>query len=334
MVSVLDVAEHAKVSSATVSRALNGSSRVTAKTRDRVLSSVQALNYQPNNFARNLRTGRGNSVALVTGDIQHGIYPALAQYTQQRLEILGLDLLLFNLGHQEERLHHLLQTAVPLGLRGILLASADPADMHRLLPYFRQAMDKGIAIVAVSQRLDSFGISSIVHDDRKGAMKAVHHLYQSGHHRIAFLGRIRTSAVGNERYRGYARALEEIGQALDPDLVWDVSDGYRSEAGYKLTQTMLQRGTKADGILTASDELAVGALAAIKDFGLRAPDDIGVVGFGGIEWGRFVRPSLSTVALDVTAMADSVGRWFTELDQPSGNLLTLIEPQLVVRNSS
>jgi DNA-binding LacI/PurR family transcriptional regulator len=334
VVSVLDVAEHARVSSATVSRALSGSRSVTAETRERVMASVRALGYQPNSFARNLRTGRGHSVALVTGDIQHGIYPALAKHTQHRLESLGFDLLLFNLGHQEERLRHLLQKAVPLGLRGILLASADQADMDNLLPYFRKAMDKGVTIIAVSQRLDDFGIPSIVHDDRKGAMKAVHHLHQHGHRRIAFLGRIRTSAVGNERYQGYVRALKELGQAVDPDLVWDVSDGYRSEAGYKLTQAMLQRGTKAQGILTASDELAVGALAAIKDFGCRAPDDIGIVGFGGIEWGRFVRPSLSTIALDVKAMADSVRRWFAELDQSKRELLTLIEPQLIVRGSS
>ena len=173
MVNVFDVAERANVSSATVSRVLSGSPLVRAETKARVIAAAQALGYQPNAFARSLRMGRGSSVALVTGDIEHGIYPRLAKHLQHELELIGLGLMLFNLGHQQERLRHMLEHAAAMGLRGLFLASADVADMETLQPLVQRAKTRGIAILSVSQRLEHHGIDSIVHDDRAGAAMAV-----------------------------------------------------------------------------------------------------------------------------------------------------------------
>ena len=92
------------------------------------------LGYRPNEVARSLRAGRGRAVALVTGDIEQGIYAALAKHVQSELEALGLDLLLFNLGHREDRLRHFLERAPSLGLRGVVLTSPHVMDMDGLMP--------------------------------------------------------------------------------------------------------------------------------------------------------------------------------------------------------
>lgn len=335
MVNVLDVAERANVSSATVSRVLTGSPLVRAETRAKVMAAAAALGYQPNSFARNLRKGRGSSIALITGDIEHGIYPSLAKHLQRELELIDLNLVLFNLDHQQERLRHMLQHAPAMGLRGLFLASADIADIAALKPLIERTVAKGVSLLSVSQRLERFGIDSIVHDDRAGAMMAVEHLLARGRRAIAYLGRISSSAVGRERALGHEEALRDAGVPLDPGLVWDVQEGFRGEAGYRTTSAALERGQHVDAIVAASDELASGAIAALLDRGMSVPGDVAVTGFGGIGWGSYLRPALSTIDLDVAALAERARLWLAAREAGEAHPpLVLIRPSLIVRGST
>ena len=334
MVSVLDVAEHAGVSSATVSRVLGGRVPVSAETKLRVLKSVERLGYHPNTMARGLRSGRGRAVALVTGDIEQGAYAALAKHLQAAIEAIGLDLLLFNLGHREERLRQLLVTAPSLGLRAVLLATPHVMEMNELMPLIRAASGAGVTVISLSQDLVSSGIASILHDDAGGAELAVTHLLAQGRGPIAFLGRVETSAVGRERFNGYARALTHAGQVPDPALVWDILHGYRADAGYQAVSRAIDAGHQFGAVFAASDELALGAIAAAQDRGLTVPADMAVIGFGGLEWGRFTRPSLTTVALDVAAVGVAVGEEFQALSEGTAPVRRrAFMPRLILRAS-
>ena len=237
MVSVVSVATHAGVSPATVSRVLAGRVPVATETRARVLKAIEELGYRPNEVARSLRAGRGRSVALVTGDIEQGIYATLAKHVQGELEALGLDLVLFNLGHRQDRLRHFLERAPSLGLRGVLLSSPHVMDMQELGPVMRAAAKSGIDILSVSQDLSGYGFPSIVHDDVGGAAKATTHLLARQRTPVAFVGRIATSAIGRARFEGYRTALKARGHRIDPALVWDISQGYRADAGYQAAVT-------------------------------------------------------------------------------------------------
>lgn len=334
MVTVLDVAQHAGVSSATVSRVLSGRDPVAVETRTRVLQAVAALGYRPNYMAQSLRLGRGRSVALLTGDIEQGIYSSLTKHIQAALEAIGLDLLLFNLSHREDRMRHLLQHATSLGLRGILIAAPHVIAMRRLQPHIAALADQGIPIISVGQRLDRHGIASVVPDDAEGAATAVRHLLARGQAPLAFLGRIKDSAIGRERYRGYRQALDEHGMAVSAELVWEAGERYRSEAGYASTAAALARGIRARGVLAASDELALGGMAAAHDHGLKVPGDIAFIGFGGLQWTQHVRPSLSSVSLDLPAIGVAVADMFQGLDQGRALApLTVIPSRFVARQS-
>src|SRR5204862_2344012 len=207
MVSVVAVASHAGVSPATVSRVLAGRIPVAAETGARVLEAIEQLGYRPNEVARSLRVGRGRAVALVTGDIEQGIYASLAKHVQSELEAQGLDLVLFNLGHRQDRLRHFLERAPSLGLRGILLSSPHDMDMAELAPVMQAPTASGLTILSVSQDLSAFGIASTVHDDSAGAELATAHLLAAGRTPVAFGGRIASSAVGRARSDGYRKAL-------------------------------------------------------------------------------------------------------------------------------
>jgi DNA-binding LacI/PurR family transcriptional regulator len=310
MVSVVSVAAHAGVSPATVSRVLAGRVPVATETRARVLKAIEQLGYRPNEVARSLRVGRGRSVALVTGDIEQGIYATLAKHVQGELEALGLDLVLFNLGHRQDRLRHFLERAPSLGLRGILLSSPHVMDMEELAPVMRTAAKSGIDILSVSQDLSRFGFRSIVHDDTGGAAAATAHLLARRRTPVAFVGRIKTSAIGSARFDGYYRALKARGVKLDKALVWDISQGYRADAGYQAMSEALAKGLEVGAVVAASDELALGCMAAASDHGLAIPDDLAVIGFGGLAWGTFLRPAMTTVSLNADEMARAVGEFF------------------------
>lgn len=335
MVSVVAVARRAGVSPATVSRVLGGRVPVTAETRARVLEAIEQLGYRPNEVARTLRAGRGRAVALVIGDIEQGINGALAKNVQRELEAHGLDLLLFDLGHRQDRLRHILERAPSLGLRGLLLSSPHVMDMEALAPAIQAATDSGIDVLSVSQDLSAFGITSIVNDDAGGARAAVAHLLDRQRAPIAFVGRIGTSAVGRARFDGYRDALVSGGLSVDPSLVWDISEGYRADAGYRAMSEALDRGLRFRSILAASDELALGCIAATGDRGLSIPSDIAFVGFGGLGIGAFARPAISTVALDVDAVARTVRTVFEAGQDKAGPAARhLIATRLILRQSA
>jgi DNA-binding LacI/PurR family transcriptional regulator len=335
MVSVVAVARRAGVSPATVSRVLGGHVPVTAETKARVLEAIDQLGYRPNEIARTLRAGRGRAVGLVIGDIEQGINAALAKNVQKELESQGLDLLLFDLGHRQDRLRDILERAPSLGLRGLLLSSPRIMDMQALAPAIQAATDRGIDVLSVSQDLGSHGIPSIVHDNTGGAAAAVAHLVTRRHTPVAFVARIATSAVGQARFDGYRDALIARGQPFDPSLVWDVPEGFRADAGYRAASDALDRGLRFRSILAASDELALGCMAAAADRGLSIPADIAFIGFGGLGLGAFARPSITTVALDVDALARTVRTHFeTGRSNTRSVHRHLVPTRLILRQSA
>src|SRR5258708_4565395 len=140
------------------------------------------------------------------------------------------------------------------------------------------------------------------------------------------------SAIGRARFDGYRDALLAHGQTLDPALVWDISEGYRADAGYRAASEALANGLRFRAVLAASDELALGCMAAAADRGLAMPGDIAFVGFGGLGWGVFSRPSMTTLSLDVDAVPPPVRDILqTRPDGPAPSPRPVIPTNLVPR---
>ena len=152
---------------------------------------------------------------------------------------------------------------------------------------------------------------------------------------VAFVGRIATSAIGRARFDGYRKALKAHGQKVDPALVWDISQGYRADAGHQAMSEALAKGLRFRAVVAASDESALGCMAAAADCGFAIPDDMAIVGFGGLAWVGFARPAMTTVALDAGAIARAVGDFFKARE--SGARLAkrrVIPANLVLRQSA
>ncbi|MCW5751337.1 MAG: LacI family DNA-binding transcriptional regulator [Alphaproteobacteria bacterium] len=335
MVTLLDVARRARVSSATVSRVLNGAGRISESTRRRVIEVANHLGYQPNQVAKSLRLGRGRSVALLIGDIEQGTYMALTKRVQLALQALDLDLLLFNLDHREDRLFGFLDRAPTMGLLGVVMAVPRRMDGRRLARYAERLRTQGMLLVAVGQRLNRLGVPSIVHDEVTGAGLAIDRLVTGGHWPLAYLGRTVTSATGGARYRGFRAALTARGADTATCELWECTDKFRAEAGYHVVGEALRRGTHVRGVVAMSDEMALGGIAAALDQGLAVPRDIAFVGYGALDWGGYARPALTSVLVNADAVAEALEALFRahqEAREP--RMLTIVRPALVARTSA
>ena len=328
--TVKDVARAAGVSSATVSRTLNGKSTVQPLLRQRVLSVVERLGYRPNAIARGLRKGQGNVVALLVGDIRQGHFSDLTMQVQTALEGIGLDLLLFNVGHSTERMGHFLDRALAMQLRGVISAVSDmlPAALASQL---RALQSAGSLVRSISQDLTGHGIASIVQEERSCVFRSVRYLLDSGRSRIAYVGRMRSSWVGRERYRGYL-AANRVAVRQDETLV--LGYAYRYAGGYDSVARAIDRGVRFDGLQTASDELAAGAIAALSDRGFRVPEDVAIVGFGDIEPSAYLRPALTTWSSHADLVAERLCDAFSSKSPESGAGLTLLPRHLIRRSSA
>lgn len=329
MVSIVDVARLAGVSQATVSRVIGGTVFVAEETRQKVTEAIAELGYHPNSVGRALRSGKGNTVAFVVSDLQQGWYSTLAKHLQSALAAIDVEVLLFDLGHSEDKLRSILASAGNMGLRGVALATSDVFHFDAVELEISRLRDRDISVISLGQRLDQYGIGSILHDDLSAARKAVAHLASRQRRRIAYLNRISLSVPGQQRYEGYLDGLRQEGLLFDPTLRWG-SPMFRFEGGYRAVSEAIDRGIDFDAILAGTDELALGAMAAAQDAGRNVPNDLSIMGFSGLDWGQYTRPSLTTLGANAERVAF---HYVHELERPSTPLIT-INRDLIVRGST
>lgn len=335
LVTVTEVARKARVSLATVSRVQNGNATVAPEMRARVQAAIETLGYRPNPMAQGLRKGRSNTVALLVGDLAQRHFSELTLHVQTALEDLGMDLMLFNQGHSDLRLDNFLRRARSMSLRGVAIAMSDTVAPS-IAPLIAALQMNGTTVVSIGQDLTRFEVPSVVYDEKASSRRAVEYLIATGHTRIAYVGRQKDSAIGTERFRGYKAALEAIG-SFDRALVWDRK--YRYAAGRAAVEAALDQGLSFTGIQAGSDEIAAGAMAALSDRGLKVPGDVAIIGFGDVEMGRYLRPSLTTLSSDPKSAAAHVCAIFeagasSQASRTAPATVVTLERHLVHRDSA
>lgn len=271
-----DVARLAGVSTATVSRALRGLPTVSEPTRSRVLDAARALGYIASPSASRLAGGRTATVAAVVPRITRWFFGTVIEAAEEVLHQAGYDLLLYNLGGREQERRRLLHTAgLHKRVDALMLVATplEPADVAALT---------GLALpgVTVSSGTPVPGWPSVRIDDVAAARTATEHLLALGHRRIAHISGDPTDELAFtthiDRQRGYRQALRAAGQQIDPRL--DVAARFTVDGGSQATAELLRRGAPPTAIFAACDEMAMGAMATLRQAGLRVPQDVSVIG--------------------------------------------------------
>lgn len=281
--TIRDIARLANVSTGTVSRVLNGRPGVSPKTREAVLRVIQDLAYAPSPAAREL-VGRPSSVGVL-------LDPGVRRYTPY------FSLLLTSLARAlaQEGLRVVETPTDPRGLplepaQGYILLGAHDHD-----PRIEHLKAAGQAFVLIGAYP---GVFCVAPDDEDGAYQATRHLLELGHREILHLTGHPHRQAGRERLRGYRRALEEAGVAFREELVLD--GDFDTLTAYRVLRRAWEGGLRWSAVFAASDEMALGAKAALEDLGLRVPQDVSLVGYDDLpELGQ----GLTTVRQDIPSIA-------------------------------
>lgn len=331
--SSFDVAHRAGVSRTTVSYVLNGRQDlpIPQETRDRVVRAAQELGYRHNQLARSLRSGKTLALGVVLpgldepylAEIVHGIEAVCAEQ--------GYRVLLAN--SQRDPVVEARQVGLLLEQRidGLICLPSEHTLPHMGV-WLDTVQQGGTACVIADDRTFSHRFDCVVSDDYDGARQAVDHLLASGHRQIAHLAGSQAVSSGRDRLSGYMAALSSAGLAVDPALIFDHSfDAIRVAPA---VADLLRLSPAPTAIFAANDVMAAEAIEALRAQAWRLPDDVTVVGYGNMSWGRYLR--LTTVDQDAQAMGRAAARrLFARLENPSlppGQ--TLLPTRLVVRGAS
>ena len=333
-----DVAELAGVSTAVVSYVINNGPRQTSpELRDRVLAAIEELNYHPNGFARGLRARRTHTIAFVAHDYRplesfasHYLANVLSSLTGTLRE-QGYYLLMFPIAIGEDLapLEALLHSGRLDGVAVRLVQ--DPPHTDQLLELI--ALSKLPCVCVERPGAERFGFSAVTYDDAAGAYLATMHLFEQGHRRIATIHGDMRYATAQARLDGYKRAVIDLGLELDPALVGGSEWGTRQAVVE--TNRLLSLEYRPTAIFAASDDMALGAINAARERGLRVPDELAIVGFDDIPLTEELTPNLSTIRIPLARMGARVAELLMAPDELLGNgAIDLFPVELVRRSSS
>ncbi|HUQ54663.1 LacI family DNA-binding transcriptional regulator [Lentzea sp.] len=292
-----DVALRAGVSTRTVSNVVNDYEHISADVRRRVLAAIDEVGYRPNRAARSLRTGRSGLIALAFPEFDVGYFAELARLVVHEAERRGYTVLVMQTLGERGREAALLQRIDRQLVDGLLFSASacEPADIEN--------SDTGPVVLLGEHEIP--GIDRVSIDNVAAAGAATRHLIDQGCRRIAFVGRARASRsdMAEQRVDGYDRELTAAG--LPFRRVVEVDAYHRANGAAAVAE--LLRGTSSspvDGLLCANDPVALGAMHALHQAGLRVPDDVAVVGFDDIDDSAYGLVPLTSVSPDKRQIAE------------------------------
>lgn len=329
MATIKDVAQRAGVSPSTVSRALSGKIPVDQETKDRVMEAVRALNYQPNVLAKGLKEGRTNTIALIIPNIRNPVFPAVARGVEDTARRKGYTVILCNTDEDLNIEQDYIDKLQKRWVDGFIFATAQK-DSHHIL----QLKEKGFPVVLLVRHMED-KVDAVITNNFKGAYDAVSYLVKTGHKRIAIVNGRLEIPLYKERFEGYRKAIKDGDLEIDDNLIIDGVSG--NENGYYAMLGLLKEGVIPDAVFATSDPKAIGIIRAIKDYGLRVPQDISVVGFDNLEISSLLDPPLTTVAqplYEMGAMAANKLIRLIESKKASKPKVDVMDVEFIIRKST
>jgi DNA-binding LacI/PurR family transcriptional regulator len=326
--TIYDVARLAGVSTATVSRALNGTGQIAPATRAAIDAAVEQLGYQTNTVARSLVTKSTETIALLLPDITNPFYAALVSGIQQRALETGHTMLLCTTEGDPEREEQYLTLLRAKQVDGVLVDGL-VLPPERIARFVRE----GLPIVCLDRDVDSAAVPLVQVDNRLGARMATEHLLSLGHTRIAHVQGAPELGISVERVQGYREALADAGIPFDPHLL--AIGSFTEEGGYDAARSLLETPSFT-AVFAANDLSAIGVINAIVQSGRRVPADVSIVGFDDLRLSKFTTPPLTTIHQPALEIAQLATQLLLELanGREVRQLRHLLEPALVVRSST
>lgn len=330
MANMKEIAKMAGVSLGTVSHVLNDSAGVRPKLRKRVLEAVEAAGYQPSQLARGLRRVKTNMIGMIIPDITNPFFPGVVRGAEDVAFSNGYRLILCNTDndHSKELVHlNELRTYLPAGL---IVIPSNFSDLTAQAESYRRA---GTGVVCIDRLPKNWIGDTVTANNEEGAYDATRCLLQMGHKHLAAITGPLHLTNAKERVDGFKRALSEAKLHLAPEYVQETT--FDKQGGYAKTLILLRLIPRPTVIFAGNDMIALGALLAVREAGLRCPEDISIMGFDDLDLAETTNPSLSSVSQSGYQLGTTAARILLDrLDGDTGPAKHIVlQTTLKLRNS-
>ncbi len=291
-ITIKDIARESGYAVGTVSRVLNNRPDVSETARKRIMEVVDKYNFRLNNNAKHLKQQASKSVAVIVKGSQNMLFAPIVEQMQDDIQKKGFDCLIYYINETENELDEAIQILKERRPLGILFLGS---NRQYFVNQFESIQVPCVLVTNSARDLNYENLSSISTDDTAAAGAVIKYLVENGHNNIGILGGdLQHSKAAISRFEGCINAFREYGIEFDTEKAYQ-SAMFSTLSGYNAMMRLLNKSSEITAVFAMSDVMAMGAIRAIKDWGLSVPQDISVVGFDGIELAQFFVPKLTTV---------------------------------------
>lgn len=331
--TIHDIAEKLGITASTVSRALNDHPRISDTTKKLVIKMARQLNYQPNNIASALRSGKSKLIGVVVPTVNRNFFSSVIRGIEDIANTLDYKVIISQSYEDYDKEVQTVEALLNARVDGIIASIAKNTEKF---DHFQKVLDKGIPLVLFDRITNALEVSQVVIDDHYGAYQTVDHLIKQGCKRIVHFTSPKKINIYKERMRGYMDALQDNSIPFDPLLIEE--SNMQLEDGRQSMLNILNKGIPFDAVFSSSDYAAMGAMQVLKEKGFKLPGQVMMAGFGNEPFTSFTDPPLTTVDQKSIPMGKETAETFFELlksdQKKSAPQKTVLKPELIIRGSS
>jgi len=325
--NIHEIARLGKVSTASVSRALNGEPGVSEQTAERILTLAKKLGYYPSSSARALVTGRSRTFGLLVSDIVNPFFAELLREFEEEAVRKQYEVIVANINNDPKRIQESARRLLERKVDGVAIMTAEPSFLSSEL------RKRGIPVVLLESGVASAYVSVIRIEALWGITQALRHLTSLGHRHIGYLGAPISLAPGKLRLKAFREAMKACDLLPIQSLI-SKNNLPTVAGGFAGMLKMLQGPVRPTGVLAFNDAMALGALHAARKLRIKVPRELSIIGFDNIELGPFVEPELTTIECSRSGLASLAFNTLLRMSDGSPGQTTSLPTSLIVRSSS
>lgn len=325
--TIKNIARLANVSSATVSKVMNGKDEhISDSTRQRIFEIIKEQGYIPNGIAKSLKVKNTKTIGIIMPDVMNLFYSELARGVEDAAELKGYSVIICNSDNKVAKEERYIQVLQEKMVDGIILTSTESSTNNSL--------ERCIIPMVLVDRDIELGkhVGRIIIENKKSAYEATSFLIKQGCKNIGFISSVNKNKPSADRLSGYQSALLDNGQVVEEKKQY--LNNYTIESGYLGVKKLLEQ-TTLDGIFCGNDLIAIGAIKALKENGIMVPEQVKVIGFDDISISQFIDPPITTIKQPIYKMGEEAVNMLVDIIEKKDIEMTkILEGTLIVRSST
>ena len=332
--TIIDIAKKLKISTSTVSRALNDHPDIKKETKDNVKKLAKKLQYSPNTIAQSLKSQRTNVIGVIVPEIKHDFFSSAISGIEEVVYHSGYTILICQSNENYEREVVNTRALIHQRVAGLIVSIAQSTVNG---DHFQALINRHIPLVFFDRAFNNIAAHKVVIEDAKSSLIAVNHLIERGHKKIAHFAGPKTLEICKQRLKGYKNALKKANIPIKKELI-RYGGGLHEVHGYDCMDSLLKDKIIPDAIFAVNDPVAIGAFQRIKEAGLKIPKDIAIVGFSNNKITSLIEPPMTTVNQPSFEMGKKAAELLIEMIKNHKNnnqkKTIVLETELIIREST